>query len=108
MFLFNETLTTELYKYRHTLALPDSLPIFREDAARGARGHRGGGRVVGGRGLRQHAADQRQSGGAIAGMGEIGGHQIGLEAEILGRGQRAAAEGIDTRAEAGADRKSVV
>src|SRR3546814_19417612 len=42
--------------------------------------------------------------GAIAGMGEIGGHQIGLEAEILGRGQRAAAEGIDTRAEAGAHR----
>src|SRR3546814_17118830 len=37
-------------------------------------------------------------------MGEIGGHQIGLEPEILGRGQRAAAKGIDARAEAGVHR----
>src|SRR3546814_20367014 len=42
--------------------------------------------------------------GAIAGMGEIGGHQIGLEPEILGRGQRAAAKGIDARADAGVHR----
>src|SRR3546814_1349715 len=37
-FYFNDTATTEIYTYLHTLSLHDALPIWREDDALGGAG----------------------------------------------------------------------
>src|SRR3546814_15675917 len=51
-FFFNDTATTEIYTYCHTLALHDALPIYAPLGAAGRQEAQGAGRVLAAAGYR--------------------------------------------------------
>src|SRR3546814_18204512 len=87
IFFFNETATTEIYTYVHTLSLHDALPISgngRHPADPGAEdpgGRRGGGDHAAGRGHagREEGAEDVREG---AGAGAEAGREHGRAREI--------------------------
>src|SRR3546814_16058298 len=74
-FFFNDTATTEIYTYGHTLSLHDALPIFGDAAA--AAGERRQFEVVG-----------REQGVTAVDAGQVARARIGEREAVVGRGDR--------------------
>src|SRR3546814_12771913 len=70
VFFFNDTATTEIYTYLHTLSLHDALPIY--IASRPDDPRLGAGEGIGRRVRREHAAHQRLMLLALAGADAVG------------------------------------